>query len=121
MRRRLLPDSAGPASARFRHAALVAAAIGYAGSLRALAELMCGHELRPPARRPQPRGRALLELRGVSVAGERGHRPRLTEVDLAVHAGEIVGVAGVSGNGQRELAEVIAGVLKPSAGSVAVR
>jgi transglutaminase-like putative cysteine protease len=40
VRRRLLPDVSGPASARFRRAALVAAALGYAGSLRALAELV---------------------------------------------------------------------------------
>jgi simple sugar transport system ATP-binding protein len=44
----------------------------------------------------------------------------LHDVDLRVRAGEIVGVAGVAGNGQRELAEVVAGLSKPSAGRVAV-
>ncbi len=87
---------------------------------RALAELMCGRELVPPARPARARGRALLELRGVRLDGERGRGSALTDIDLAVHAGEIVGVAGVSGNGQRELAEVIAGVRAPAAGTVTV-
>ncbi len=42
----------------------------------------------------------------------------LRGVDLEVHAGEIVGLAGVSGNGQRELAECLAGLRKPTAGSI---
>ena len=41
-------------------------------------------------------------------------------MSLTLHAGEIVGIAGVSGNGQRELADVIAGVLAPSRGTIAV-
>jgi simple sugar transport system ATP-binding protein len=44
----------------------------------------------------------------------------LTDVDLTVRAGEIVGVAGVSGNGQTELVQVLAGLVKPTAGSVTV-
>src|SRR3989440_6722858 len=44
----------------------------------------------------------------------------LRDVSLTVHAGEIVGVAGVAGNGQRELAEVITGMRRPTAGSVVV-
>ena len=50
-----------------------------------------------------------LELRGVSVKGDRGHMA-LCNVDLVVHSGELVGVAGVSGNGQRELYEVAMGL-----------
>jgi simple sugar transport system ATP-binding protein len=87
---------------------------------RALAELMCGHALVAPERRAVRRGRPLLRLAGVRVAGERGRPPQLDGVSFTVHAGEIVGVAGVSGNGQRELAEVIAGVLPASAGSVEI-
>jgi simple sugar transport system ATP-binding protein len=59
----------------------------------------------------------LLELDGVSVEpgpGEIG----VTEVTLGVRPGEILGVAGVDGNGQRELAEAIAGQRKPSAGEI---
>jgi general nucleoside transport system ATP-binding protein len=59
----------------------------------------------------------LLELDGVSVEpgpGEIG----VHEVTLGVRPGEILGVAGVDGNGQRELAEAIAGQRKPSAGEI---
>ena len=41
----------------------------------------------------------------------------LSDVSLTLRAGEIVGIAGVSGNGQRELADLVAGVLEPDAGT----
>jgi len=85
---------------------------------RRLAELMCGHELTPPAKPPSTPGAALLVLDRISTAG--GRRVRLADVSLSVAAGEIVGIAGVSGNGQRELADVIAGVLPASAGTISV-
>jgi len=78
-----------------------------------LARLMCGRELSPPRREPGERGRPLLSLERVSAR-------RLHEASLTVHAGEIVGIAGVSGNGQRDLADVIAGVLPPAAGRIVV-
>ena len=49
-----------------------------------------------------------LELDGLSATNDMGV-PALSEVSLSLHAGEIVGIAGVSGNGQRELVEVLAG------------
>jgi len=55
----------------------------------------------------------------VSVRGGAG-RPVLSELSLEVRGGEILGIAGVSGNGQRELAELVAGVLQPSAGAILV-
>jgi len=85
-----------------------------------LAELMCGHDLVPPAKPPRAPGRVLLRLDEVSVAGPPGHPPALDRVSLEVRAGEILGVAGVSGNGQRPLAEVIAGVIAPDSGSIEV-
>jgi general nucleoside transport system ATP-binding protein len=64
-------------------------------------------------------GATVLETRGLSVTRDAG--PRLVDAcSLAVHAGELVGVAGVAGNGQRELAEAIVGVLPAAAGTVAV-
>jgi general nucleoside transport system ATP-binding protein len=59
----------------------------------------------------------VLELRGVSAAGDLGIHA-LESVSLSVKAGEIVGVAGVSGNGQRQLAEVISGARPRTAGDV---
>jgi len=59
-------------------------------------------------------GECVLELAGVSTSG--GRTP-LRGVSMQLHAGEIVGVAGVSGNGQRELADLILGVLRPGTGA----
>lgn len=59
-------------------------------------------------------GEPVLELRDV---GTRGPGLRLDGINLMVRAGEIVGVAGVSGNGQRELGDVILGVLPCASGS----
>ncbi|MFQ5957993.1 MAG: ABC transporter ATP-binding protein [Alphaproteobacteria bacterium] len=87
---------------------------------RRLAELMCGHALAPPVKRPARPGRVLLRLEGVSAAGGAGRPSALDRVSLELRGGEIVGVAGVSGNGQRELAEVIAGILEPTSGRIEV-
>ncbi len=58
----------------------------------------------------------LLELRGIDTKGE-GSAVALLGVDLKVMPGEIIGVAGVSGNGQRELGDVVLGLEKPTKGS----
>jgi simple sugar transport system ATP-binding protein len=87
---------------------------------RRLAELMCGHELATPVKPPQQVGGVLLRLDEVSVDGGPGRPAALCDVSLELRAGEILGVAGVSGNGQRELAEVIAGIREPARGRIAV-
>ena len=58
-----------------------------------------------------------MELAGVRLAGSGGVAG-LNEIDLTIYAGEVLGVAGVSGNGQRELADLIAGAANPDAGSI---
>ena len=64
-------------------------------------------------------GEARLQVRGLSARGNHGLAV-LHQIDLDIHAGEIVGVAGVSGNGQTELAEVLGGMRQATAGSVTV-
>ena len=66
-----------------------------------------------------PTGRLLLEARGLSWTDSLGV-PRLADVSLQLRAGEVVGIAGVSGNGQSELLDVLAGLLVPSAGELQV-
>ncbi|MGH2561873.1 MAG: ABC transporter ATP-binding protein [Thermomicrobiales bacterium] len=61
-----------------------------------------------------PAGEVVLDIRGLSALGDKG-LPALNEIDLHVRSGEILGVAGVAGNGQRELAEVVTG-LRPCTG-----
>ncbi len=85
-----------------------------------LARMMVGHDIVLPKITSAPDlGEVRLELQDVHAMGERG-TPALRGVDLKVQAGEIVGVAGVSGNGQSELAEVITGLRKPTQGRVLV-
>jgi simple sugar transport system ATP-binding protein len=88
---------------------------------RALASLMVGREVAEAARTDTAHepGATVLELDGVWVDGDRG-APAVKGVSLVVRGGEIAAVAGVAGNGQRELAEAIAGIRTPTAGRIAV-
>jgi len=65
-------------------------------------------------------GATLLEVERLSVVDGNGVQ-RVKDVSFAVRAGEIVGIAGVAGNGQSELIEALAGIRTPSAGSVRVK
>src|SRR5260221_1145057 len=69
------------------------------------------------AREVAPSNPIVLELMDVEVTADRG-RSALRGVRLTVRAGEIVGIAGVEGNGQREIAEVITGLLPAAAGDL---
>jgi len=87
---------------------------------RELARLMTGKDREyEVAGRGEPGERPVLQLHGVSVRGSRG-LVALHDVSLTVHAGEILGVAGVSGNGQTELAEVVTGLRKAEGGRVLI-
>jgi len=85
-----------------------------------LAELMVGRKVELPARDAADPGRSvLLALEGVHMAGERG-RAGLEDVGLALHAHEIVGIAGVAGNGQQALSRLLFGLAPPEAGRVSL-
>ncbi|MDN5933380.1 MAG: ATP-binding cassette domain-containing protein, partial [Pseudonocardia sp.] len=60
----------------------------------------------------------VLRIEGLQLAGDGGGRPLLADVDLVVRAGEVLGVAGVEGNGQTELVETIMGMRRGSGGVV---
>ena len=62
----------------------------------------------------------VLVMKDVNAVDDRGI-PALKNFNLTVHAGEIVGVAGVDGNGQRELAECISGMRKLTSGSITIK
>ena len=85
-----------------------------------LAEMMVGHALPseelPPA---HPTDEVRLEIGSLDVMGDRGS-PAVRDLSLEVRSGEIVAIAGVSGNGQRELAEAIAGLRSPTRGSIRI-
>lgn len=85
-----------------------------------LAELMVGAEL-AAAPEPVPRepGPTVLDMRGLRARDDRDIE-RLVDVDLTVRSGEIVGVAGVAGNGQDELLECVVGLRRPTGGQILV-
>jgi simple sugar transport system ATP-binding protein len=82
-----------------------------------LAQLMVGREVKPMAAQALEAGEVRLRLEGVRAPSDRGTEG-LRGVSFEIHAGEILGLAGVSGNGQRELAECLGGLRKVSAGRV---
>jgi len=90
-------------------------------SRASLARLMVGREVGLPQSRERaavpPDRPALLTATDVSALGDRG-TPALRNVSFSLRAGEILGLAGVSGNGQRELAEVLAGIRVPTGGQI---
>ena len=86
-----------------------------------LAEMMVGSELpSPETAESTVTDEVLLELKGITLANERG-RELLSDVSLTIHRGEVLGIAGVEGNGQEELVETIMGMQTPSAGTIALR
>ncbi len=85
-----------------------------------LARLMVGREVlfrleKPPV---EP-GQVVLDIKDLVVNDDR-HLPAVRNLSLQVHRGEVVGLAGVDGNGQRELAEAIAGLRQPQRGIIAI-
>lgn len=84
---------------------------------RGLAELMVGSELpTPETRESTVTDTVVLDVSGVTVAGPG--RPLLADVSFPVHAGEVVGIAGVEGNGQSELIEAIMGLQVLQSGAI---
>ena len=85
-----------------------------------LARLMIGREFVPPSAQRSPASPEVgLRIEGLRVAGDRGNET-VRGVDLHVLRGEILGLAGVSGNGQRELAEAVAGLRPVREGRVSL-
>ncbi|MGQ9599342.1 MAG: ABC transporter ATP-binding protein [Anaerolineae bacterium] len=86
-----------------------------------LARMMVGREVvlrieRPPRERGEP----ILEVKDLQVLNDKG-LPALEGTSLQVHRGEILGLAGVDGNGQLELAETLVGLRRPTAGRIVVK
>ena len=87
-------------------------------SIDGLAQAMVGRRVELGRVAPQPAAGACL-LRASRLAWRDALGvPRLDEVSLSLHAGEIVGIAGVTGNGQSELLDALSGLLEPQSGTL---
>ena len=90
-------------------------------SVADMAQMMLGEarQAKEIAKTPSTASQPLLEI--INIRAERDNGLiAVHDFNLVVHAGEIVGIAGVSGNGQRELVEVLAGQRKPTDGQILV-
>ncbi len=87
-------------------------------TIGAIAEAMVGRELRDiRVREANATADRVLEITGLEARSDRGDLA-LRGVDLVVHGGEILGIAGVGGNGQSELAQAILGLRRVTAGTI---
>ena len=85
---------------------------------RKLAELMVGSELPSPSTEESTvTDRVLLSVRDIELHDALG-RTELADISFDIHAGEVLGIAGVEGNGQTELVETLIGMRHPVSGSV---
>ena len=85
-----------------------------------LVHMMVGREIKELEPRRREAGETRLRIEGLRAQGDQGEEA-LRGIDLEVRSGEIVGLAGVSGNGQRELAECLAGMRPATAGKVSLK
>ncbi len=90
-------------------------------SARGLAEMMMGAALLPPQREPHPIGKTRLLLNKLSIQSNEPFGVSLDAIGLDVRSGEIVGIAGVAGNGQNELmAALIGETLAPAPSAIVI-
>lgn len=90
-------------------------------SARELAEMMVGATLSAPARTDRASGEPLLRLEGLSLPPAHAFGTSLREIRLTLHAGEVLGIGGVAGNGQEELLAALSGEMRAPAGRIVFR
>lgn len=100
-----------------RHGRLVGAVATADTDRHKLAEMMVGAEITAPKLSDRTPGPALLTLSNVDTP-RRGNTPGLNAVNLTLRAGQITGLAGVSGNGQAALADLVGGLERPAHGGM---
>jgi len=98
-----------------RHGKVVAEVKTAEASKERLAEMMVGHAVSRPRLHHLAPGNTVLELRDVSLAARAGS-VALKSINLNIHEKEVVGIAGVAGNGQSGLASIINGLSMPDSG-----
>lgn len=102
-----------------RHGHVVGEVDTHATDRHALAAMMVGAEVQAPKVPDVAPGAALLRLISVSTPND-GAAPGLKSLGLDLRAGQIVGLAGVSGNGQAALSDIVSGLVRPATGTVEI-
>jgi ABC-type uncharacterized transport system ATPase subunit len=102
-----------------RHGKMVGEVETCATSPEALAAMMVGGAVQRPMVAAAKPGAVLLQLDRV-ITPDREGAPGLKSASLALHAGQITGIAGVSGNGQAALSDILSGLMAPSSGSLSI-
>jgi len=87
---------------------------------RVIARMMVGADTPATPRDTMKPGAPVLQLNAVSVKGDNA-RTTLHSVDLTIRGHEVVGIAGVSGNGQSALAQIVSGLASPNSGEFLIR
>ncbi|UOD49684.1 ABC transporter ATP-binding protein [Orrella daihaiensis] len=83
-----------------------------------LARMMIGHDFEHPFKPEPTAGEVALSVNNLSLKAVDAHGVSLSELSFSLKVGEIVGIAGISGNGQRELCSLLAGEVMPDAGDI---
>ncbi|WP_095590153.1 ABC transporter ATP-binding protein [Actibacterium ureilyticum] len=83
-----------------------------------LAEMMVGSKLTPPSRAPHDQGAVVLDVAGLTLPSATPFGTSLRDISFQVHAGEVLGIGGVAGNGQDELLSALSGEARTDAGTV---
>ena len=86
---------------------------------RKIARLMVGEETKVFSRKKLEVGEPVLEVDNLTISGS-SKRESISEINLSVNKHEILGIAGISGNGQTVLANAISGLVKPSSGKIKI-
>lgn len=101
-----------------RRGAIVGEVAAENAERNALAEMMVGRSITRPKLKPLEAGAPVLEVEGLSTPGDGASA--LKNVSLTIHRHEIVGIAGVAGNGQGALADTLSGINRTFSGSVSL-
>ena len=102
-----------------RHGRVVGEVFTDATDRAKLAAMMVGGEVAMPKAEPREAGPVLLQLEQVTTP-DKGASPGLKRVNLALRRGQIIGLAGVSGNGQTAIADLVSGLARPASGRLIV-
>ena len=98
---------------------VVCRTIPEATDVQGLSKVMIGEDVGASLAKTQAPGSTVVRLTSTKAIGVHGEE-KLVDVNLVVRRGEVVGIAGVEGNGQQELAEILSGLRRPDGGTVSL-